>query len=137
MMHDNACCWSAFNCLFKCSNQREADVMEVWTHLLIVLILTIKIIITFHTGNVDHDILITLTLSEDRMEIKKKQQNKKNANKILVCQMSVITPNRRVHLPTKKHKTRKNNTCLLRVISQVDEIFQNKQTKILLRIVQV
>lgn len=48
--------------------------MEVWTHLFIVLILTIKITPTFHTGNVDHDIMIMLTLSEDRMEIKKERR---------------------------------------------------------------
>lgn len=99
--------------------------MEAWTQLFITLILTI--IITCHIRNADHDIMITLTLSEDRMEIKKK---KKLANEDLtvsnVC--DAPPPPKHTH-PKKTNKTRKNKTCLLRVISQVDEIFKNKQTK--------
>lgn len=102
--------------------------MEAWTQLFIALILTI--IITCHIGNVDHDIMITLTLSEDRMEIKKKLANE-DSSVSNVCD----APPKHTH-PKNTNKTRKNKTCLLRVISQVDEIFKKKKKK-LLRIVQV
>lgn len=108
----------------KCSEPHENGVMEVWTQLFITLILTI---IMCHIGNVDHDIMITLTLSEHRMNIYI-YIKKCLLTKVLVCKMSVMPPK---HTP-KKIRQGKTKTCLLRVISQVDEIFKkqtNKQTK--------
>lgn len=62
----------------------------------ITLILTI---IIGHIGNVDHDIMTTLTLSEHGMNIYKKCL----LTKVLVCKMSVMPPN-----TPPKNKTRKN-----------------------------
>ena len=57
--------------------------------LFIILILTVIIIITCQTGNVDHDIMITLTFNIDWMEIKKKK--KSLLMKILMYKMSVTS----------------------------------------------
>lgn len=108
-----------------------------------ILILTITIM-WHHT----EDIVMASTLNEDRMEIKKKQ--KKHfflLMMMLVCKMSVMPPHpRNKHPPPnptkkrqkrQKNKNRQKKPCLLRVISQVDEIFQNNQPKNSLRIVQV
>lgn len=66
--------------------------------------------------------MIILTLSEDRMEIKKK----KFAN--VDSSVWNVGDAPQTHTSQRKKRKKENINCLLRVISQVDEIFKNKNS---------